>query len=447
MSGKCKDLTEACERNKSVFMLKAGRRVNVKTDAKVDTLLFDEQAPHSDVLRTGEIHRIQDAAALDIYSQQLARFGLLEAEQERKLGIRLNAALAALLRELMRSDDGLSRLEEVLDEFLLLHEGRNSLAEKKWAFQVAPDYARNLVFTLADSVRVMRAMSKPPADVIDTLCWNLAWLVCSLAVGRHQLVELLQDRALFSDVPFPEKRLAYYFRLRNQLVEQNLRLVYQVAMKFRYTGVLLEDLIQEGNVGLIIATDRFNFHRGYRFSTYAVLCIQNVIKTALQKRYHLIARPSYLQEKLAAIRQAENKHYQLHASPAPLDWLSKETDIPLPMLERIRTFPETAQSLNQPLRSGESDTLMPEIADDSRSVLSRVSQDELLHWLQSGKTPLSDKEVLVVRMRFGLGCPRDYTLREVADQLRVSVERARQLQKSGLQKLTGALKGFNPDLL
>ena len=178
-----------------------------------------------------------------------------------------------------------------------------------------------------------------------------------------------------------------------------------------------------------------------------MLCIQNVIKTALQKRYHLIARPSYLQEKLAAIRQAENKHYQLHASPAPLDWLSKETDIPLPMLERIRTFPETAQSLNQPLRSGESDTLMPEIADDSRSVLSRVSQDELLHWLQSGKTPLSDKEVLVVRMRFGLGCPRDYTLREVADQLRVSVERARQLQKSGLQKLTGALKGFNPDLL
>lgn len=397
---------------------------------------------------TPAIHRIQDAGALDIYSQQLGSFDLLTAREERALGRKINRVLTEMLVDLIDSERGLNSLETLLEQYLSLHQGRNSLAAKKWGLSEPPEYIENLVVTLIDTIRVMEHLELREAPETENLAWNLAALVSVLAVGRHKLVALFEKPDACPEAPFPKHGLQRYFDLRNELVQRNLRLVYQVAMRFRYTGVTFDDLIQEGNLGLITAVDRFNFHRGYRFSTYATLCIQNVIKTSLQKRYHLIARPSYLQEKLAKIRRAESVHINRFGCRANLAWISEETGIDIATLERIRALPRSSLSLNQPLSNVESEDPAFDLPDKSEDASALAQQRQLRRLLARCAERLSEKESLVLRLRFGIDCRREHTLQEVADQLRVSVERTRQLQKAGLIKLREEAEGLvSPDLL
>lgn len=397
---------------------------------------------------TPAIHRIQDAAALDIYSQQLGSIELLSAQEEQALGRKINRVLTEMLVHLIDSERGLSSLESLLEDYLALHQGRNSLAAKKWGLSEPPEYVENLVVTLIDSLRVMEHLDLRHAPEAENITWNLAALVTALAVGRHKLVELIDEPDAYPTAPYPKRGLQRYFHLRNELVKRNLRLVYQVAMKFRHTGITFDDLIQEGNLGLITAVDRFNFNRGYRFSTYAMLCIQNVIKTALQKRYHLISRPSYLQEKLSKIRKAETVHINRFGSRASLAWISDETGIDVATLERIRAFPRSSVSINQPLQNVESDELEFDLPDKHEDASASAHQRQLRRLLARCAERLTEKEFLVLRLRFGIDCRREHTLQEVADQLRVSVERTRQLQKAGLTKLREEAEGLiSPDLL
>lgn len=394
------------------------------------------------------IHRIQEAGALDIYSQQLGSIDLLTAREEQVLGRKINRVLTEMLVCLIDSERGLNSLEALLEEYLALHQGRNSLAAKKWGLSEPPEYVENLVLTLIDTLRVMEHLDLREAPEAENLAWNLAALVTALAVGRHKLVELIEKPDVYPRAPYPKRGLQRYFDLRNELVHRNLRLVYQVAMKFRHTGVTFDDLIQEGNMGLITAVDRFNFHRGFRFSTYAMLCIQNVIKTALQKRYHLISRPSYLQEKLAKIRRAETVHINRFGKRASLAWISDETGIDIATLERIRAFPKSSVSLNQPLKNVASDDLEFDLPDKGEDASASAQQQQLRRLVERCAECLSEKEFLVLRLRFGIDCRREHTLQEVADQLRVSVERTRQLQKAGLTKLREEAEGlFSPDQL
>lgn len=388
--------------------------------------------------------RIEEALALDIYSRDLGSKGLLKPEEEADLGAQIDVAIVGLLRRIMVNELYLDRLELVLLDYLHLYQGKNGMVATKWRFPVSPEEVETMVVTLLDQLRVLFHIGESASADSKRIRVNLAWLVNSLTLGRQRLVALAEElesegvsesvaaRVLESE---PDFNTRDYLQLRNRLIESNLRLVYLVASKFRNTGIAFEDLIQEGNMGLIKASDRFNFATGNRFSTYAVFCIQNVLKTALQKRYHLIARPSYLQEKLSTISAAEKRHFNEKGVLPTLEQLSEHTGIPVSTLQRIKSFPQVSRSLNQPVFRDDEETLEAMIADTSAD-LEAVTEPHLQRKLIDRlSTALTEKEIRVLRLRFGIGCRREHTLQEVASQMGVSVERVRQVQKNALAKL------------
>jgi len=379
------------------------------------------------------INNISEASALDIYSQQLAQFDLLSPESERALGKKINAEMAKMIYEICSVPQGLEQLSQVIESYLQIYQNADGKASKRWKYDPEPNYIANLASTLIDTLEVMLFLdekSKERSQIQN----NLIALLQSLSLGRQQIIEIAEK--------LKEQRkqltglIQNYLKLRSELVEKNLRLVYTVAGRFNSSGVSYDDLIQEGNVGLLKAADRFNFNKGFRFSTYAFWCIQNVLKTALQKRYHTISRPSYLQEKLSIITKARARFVSKHERQPTAKELTDLSGIPIATLEKINAFPSEPLSLNHGIGAEDDSTLLEEIVADNTKETDALSEQQLKRKLLDRICKkLTDREYLVLKLRFGIDARREHTLQEISHQLNVSVERVRQMQKNALKKL------------
>lgn len=379
------------------------------------------------------INNISEATALDIYSQQLAQFDLLSIEGERSLGKKINAEMAKIISEICHLPQGLERLSEVLENYLHIYQGADGKATKRWKYDPEPSYIANITSTLIDTLEVMLFLNEKSKERAHIQS-NLIALLQSLSLGRQQIIEIAEQFA--GQQKNLKGHIQNYLKLRCELVEKNLRLVYTVAGRFNSSGVSYDDLIQEGNVGLLKAADRFNFNKGFRFSTYAFWCIQNVLKTALQKRYHTISRPSYLQEKLSIIKKARAKFVSKHERQPTLKELASLSGIPVTTLAKINTFPTEPLSLNQGIGTESDSTLLEEIVADTTKETDLFSEQQLKRKLLDRICrKLTIREYLVLKLRFGIDARREHTLEEISHQLNVSVERVRQMQKNALVKL------------
>ncbi|MGB0203534.1 MAG: RNA polymerase sigma factor RpoD/SigA [Neptuniibacter sp.] len=381
------------------------------------------------------INNISEATSLDIYSQQLSRIDLLTAEEERALGKKIGVEMSAIIKGICSSAYGLDDLATVIEKYLQTYQGSDGSATKRWKYEVEPAYLGNVAATLIDTLSVMHFLHEDSAEKrgIES---NLISLLQSLSLGRQQLIEIAEK--ITEDYPHLRAHLNRYYHYRSELIEKNLRLVYSVAGRFRVSGIHYEDLIQEGNVGLLKAADRFNFGKGFRFSTYGYWCIQNVLKTALQKKYHTISRPSYLQEKLSIIKSARTRYLNEHGKQPGIEELSKLSGIPVATLEKIDSFPAQPVSLNQTIGNDEGSgslSLEAQLSDESVYTESLTEQQLKRRLLDRICRRLSEREYLVLKMRFGIDCRTEHTLEEISHQLNVSVERVRQLQKNALNKL------------
>lgn len=378
---------------------------------------------------------VPGAAALTIYSQQLASLDLLSADEERLLGGQIDAVVSSMLQTIIASPAGLGQLQNLIIDTLQPYINNDGTVSKRWKHQVTPQYLENVLLTLVDTLQVQHWLTDSGQDSIklrQTLTVNLCSLIHNIGPGRDHLLALAEQKAFASQISSALSK--EYYQLRQTLIEKNLRLVYTVAGRFRNTGILFEDLIQEGNLGLIKAVDRFNFSTGYRFSTYAFWCIQNVLKTALQKRYHTIARPSYLQEKLALIQRMRQLFIQQHERLPTLIELSELTQLPEAMLGKIEAFPQEPRSLDQPL--GDDEQTLGMTIDDGINTCEQAYDARLKRKvLDRIAEVLSEREYLIMKMRFGIDCRTEHTLEEISHQLNISVERVRQLQKNALVKL------------
>ena len=372
-------------------------------------------------------------SSLDIYSQQLSAHKLLSEQEEKQLGLKINRSISALIEDIATTHEGLVQLREKLHEYLLSYQTRSGEATQRWQYATAPSVIENIIETLTDTLDVMLYLNDNTPEQ-KALRQNLSALVLTLTMGRHKILEITQ--LLPNLPPTSQQYLDQYIRLRAALIESNLRLVFSVAMKFRHSGSPLEDLIQEGNIGLIKAADRFNFGKGYRFSTYAFWCIQNVVKTSLQKNHYLISRPAYLQEKLSSIKYQRNKFLQANERfPNPRE-LAKLVDIPQHTLENILNFPADPLSMDHPL-SNEDDamTLEETLAQENDKSEQQVIGAQKHKLVQHLKLVLTARELLVIQLRFGIGYRSAHTLEEISHQLSISIERVRQLQKGAINKI------------
>jgi RNA polymerase primary sigma factor len=225
-------------------------------------------------------------------------------------------------------------------------------------------------------------------------------------------------------------------RAKDMLVEANLRLVISVAKRYIGKGMTLGDLIQEGNIGLIKAVDKFEYKRGYKFSTYATWWIRQAISRAIADQSRTIRIPVHMIENLNLINRTAKALVQEDGSDPNPEEISKRSHIPVNRITSIMTMTREPISIETPV-GDEDDTMLKDFIEDKSvpSPLEIAIQDDLREQIEKALCTLSPKEQLVIRRRYGLGEDTPHTLEEVGQEFEVTRERIRQIEVKAIRKL------------
>ena len=225
-------------------------------------------------------------------------------------------------------------------------------------------------------------------------------------------------------------------RARQELTTRNLRLVISVAREFAYTGLPLTDLIQEGNIGLMRAVEKFDYRRNLKFSTYAVWWIKQAIRRAVFEQGTLIRVPEYMYESARQVsRSREALTTTLGRSPTPGE-IAQHLAMPLERVERTLALGHEPVSLDRPLAEEDKRSLGERLADTNAGVgQETVLQQDLVDHTHRALEGLSPREAEVIRRHFGLHGQPEETLRQIGLDLHLSHERVRQIEAEALAKL------------
>ncbi|MDW8388363.1 MAG: RNA polymerase sigma factor RpoD [Gemmatales bacterium] len=254
---------------------------------------------------------------------------------------------------------------------------------------------------------------------------------------RDLMLKTLETPAsLRKRVEIIKKRFSEYEEAKRALSGGNLRLVVSIAKKYRNRGLSFLDLIQEGNTGLMRAVDKYEYRRGYKFSTYATWWIRQAITRAIADQARTIRIPVHMIETMSKLRNVSKKLLQEKGREPTIEETAKAANIPIEETRRVLKISRNPISLDRPVGESEDSYFGEFIEDDSaESPVNAATQEMLKDKIEQVLKTLTYREREIIKLRYGLGDGYTYTLEEVGRIFKVTRERVRQIEAKAVRKL------------
>lgn len=389
----------------------------------------DKEFPETLTVMERDVGSTDNGESLSMYMKQLQKMKLLTREEEVKLARQIRSSkmeiltictqvpecvseiymlkelpvtelrklLFTMIDEELESRDEVQALVKKLETLVA-----NSLKDKKGSAGKLVEFLNTMSFTLVD----LHKLSKPVVEYGD----------------KEQVRQLNQQLALFRSS-------------KNKMIECNLRLVFSRAKLYLNKGLSLEDLLQEGNIGLIKAIEKYDVEKGYKFGTYATWWVDQALGRAVADKGRLIRIPVHMVENINRLTKANRNLTQKLGRDPKAEELAEHADISVEKVKKVKKVAYFPQSVEEP--TGEvgiplSEYLVDHDTPDPYSVLERKEMAQKVRFLLSKLSPREEK---ILRMRFGIGEKKTSVLSTIGNRFDVTGERVRQILNRSLKKL------------